>query len=89
MEWSETIADKGTVNIGETITHTFIYNGDKQIKKVVPLCDCIKSSVHGNRYMFTIKVKTKAKKISKMIEVRYTDDTRTYLIIKAQINETK
>lgn len=93
MVWSETIVDKGIVPKNSTITHKFIYNGDKQIKKIVPLCSCIKTTIHHPEYSFKIKAKNNQdqnKHISKMIEVHYTDGTRSFLIIKATVtNETK
>lgn len=93
MDWSETIVDKGVIPKNSTITHKFIYSGDKQIKKVVPLCSCIKATIHHPDYTFRLKVKNNTgqnKQISKMIEVHYSDGTRSFLIIKAIVtNETK
>lgn len=88
MEWSETIVDKQTVKPNSTVQHTFTYNGDKKINKIVPLCSCIKTSVLNNDYTFRIKIKSKFKSTvyNKMIEVRYSDGTRSYLIIKYKVS---
>jgi len=93
MQWSETIVDKGIIPKNSTITHNFIYKGDKQIKKIVPLCSCIKTTIHHPEYTFRIKAKNNTKEnkqFTKMIEVHYSDGTRSFLIIKATItNEIK
>lgn len=87
MDWSETIVDKQTVKFNSVIQHTFTYNGDKKINKVIPLCSCIKTVVSNNDYTFRIRVKSKTDKpVSKMIEVRYSDGTRSYLIIKYKVS---
>lgn len=93
MDWSETIVDKGIVPKNSTISHKFIYSGDKEIKKILPLCSCIKTTIHHPEYSFRLKAKNNTntnKQTSKMIEVHYKDGTRSFLIIKATItNETK
>lgn len=86
--WSETTFDSGVVKKNSIISHTFIYNGDKTIKRIVPLCSCLKVTNHHPKYTIWMRARNKTddlKKITKMVEVRYTDDSRSFLIIKATI----
>ena len=85
MDWSENVVDKGVVKKGDSVEHTFIYNGELAIKRIEPLCKCIKIIKKHPKYTIKFKIKSNtAKTIMKTVEVRYEDGSRSYLIIKAK-----
>lgn len=79
MGFSETRVQKPSI-IGGVFKHTFIYEGDKKIVRVHPLCDCIKSNIKGSNYTFWYKVKNSSLKI---IVIHYADDSRDFLEMQA------
>jgi len=87
MVWSETIVDKGKVQVGDVVSHCFKYSGDKTITSIKPLCSCIKITSDKNNYNVRWRIKKTNKEgvTSKMIEVKYQDGLRDYLIIKVNV----
>ena len=79
MGFSETRVQKPSI-IGSVFKHTFVYNGDKDIVRVHPLCDCIKSKVKDSEYTFWYKVANSSLKI---IVIHYSDDSRDFLEMQA------
>jgi len=81
MGFSETKVRKSAL-MGSTLKHTFVYNGDKTIKRVHPLCDCVKFNINHPEYTFWFKVKSNSNKI---IVITYNDESKDFLELQAII----
>lgn len=90
MGWSEYIVNKYDVTRLSTVSHTFTYNGDKSIKSITALCNCLKLTRSENQLTVRWTIRKATINQSKMIEVKYTDGSREYLILKIKLkNETE
>ena len=79
MDFSEQRIQK-QVHIGNTFKHTFVYQGDKEISRVNPLCTCIKYNVKHPYYTFWYKVKNTSLKV---IVITYSDGSKDFLEMQA------
>lgn len=68
------------VNIGGIFRCTFKYDGDNNIRRVNPLCNCIKSSIEHPNYTFWYKVKNSNRKI---VVITYDDESKDFLEMQA------
>jgi len=81
MGFSETKIQKH-LRKGGTFKHTFIYKGDKEIKRINPLCDCIKSFIQLPELTFWYKTDKTANKI---VVITYDDLTVDFLELQSII----
>ena len=86
--WNQTEVNKEAIQ-GETISATFTYFGNKQIKRVTPSCACVSVQVKKNH--ITAKWLTKKKPSSynstKYLVVVFDDDSIDELKIHAELTK--
>lgn len=74
------------VDKGGTYRATFINDGIQTIKRINPLCDCIKYKNDGENYTFWYEAN---KTTNKIVVVTFDDNSTEFLELQTIINENQ
>lgn len=95
MSWNKLIHDFGNVNVGDSLSFTFIYSGDKQYKSHSSSCGCTTGKWKHDKLTITYKPKPLSKQVkeagrdnyssTKKLFINFKDGTEQILIIKARV----
>ncbi len=87
--WSKTSHDFGDQPEGQTLTTEFTYLGDKQVRNIIPSCDCTSWRWRSNKITLTviwkIRVKRRERNIGTYLTIEYTDGSIDDLEMKTHV----
>lgn len=72
------------INKGGTYRATFHHNGENNIRRINPLCDCIKYKANHPEYTFWYKTN---KTTNKIVVITYTNGDSDFLELQSIVNE--
>lgn len=87
--WNKIEHDFGKVPPGAILNTSFTYNGNKEVRTIEPLCNCVGYTFNNNVLRVTWKVKKqypKSQDSNKVVMIVYSDDSIDDLTLKAYVN---